>query len=32
MNIAVEGTGHVDLSIAVLITQHNHVVAVDIIP
>lgn len=32
MNIAVAGTGYVGLSIAVLLAQHNHVIAVDIIP
>ena len=32
MNIAVAGTGYVGLSLAVLLAQHNHVVAVDIIP
>ena len=31
-NIAVAGTGYVGLSMAVLLAQHNHVVAVDIIP
>lgn len=31
MNIAVAGTGYVGLSNAVLLSQHNHVVAVDII-
>lgn len=31
-NIAVAGTGYVGLSIATLLAQHNHVVAVDIIP
>lgn len=30
--IAVAGTGYVGLSIATLLVQHNHVVAVDIIP
>ena len=30
--IAVAGTGYVGLSIATLLSQHNHVVAVDIIP
>ena len=32
MNIAVAGTGYVGLSLAVLLAQHNHVVAVDVIP
>lgn len=32
LNIAVAGTGYVGLSIAVLLAQHNHVTAVDIIP
>lgn len=31
-NIAVAGTGYVGLSLAVLLAQHNHVTAVDIIP
>lgn len=31
-NIAVAGTGYVGLSIATLLAQHNHVVAVDVIP
>lgn len=31
-NIAVAGTGYVGLSLAVLLAQHNHVVAVDIVP
>lgn len=31
MNIAVAGTGYVGLSLAVLLSQHNHVVAVDIL-
>lgn len=31
-NIAVAGTGYVGLSSAVLLAQHNHVTAVDIIP
>ena len=30
--IAVAGTGYVGLSIATLLAQHNHVMAVDIIP
>jgi UDPglucose 6-dehydrogenase len=32
MNIAVAGTGYVGLSIAVLLAQHNHVTAVDVVP
>ena len=32
MNIAVAGTGYVGLSLAVLLSQHNDVTAVDIIP
>ena len=32
LNIAVAGTGYVGLSLAVLLAQHNHVTAVDIIP
>ncbi len=32
MNIAVAGTGYVGLSIATLLSQHNHVIAVDVIP
>lgn len=32
MKIAVAGTGYVGLSLAVLLSQHNHVTAVDIIP
>lgn len=32
MNIAVAGNGYVGLSLAVLLSQHNHVTAVDIIP
>lgn len=31
-NVAVAGTGYVGLSMAVLLAQHNHVVAVDIVP
>ena len=31
-NIAVAGTGYVGMSIATLLAQHNHVVAVDIVP
>ncbi len=31
-NIAVAGTGYVGLSIATLLSQHNHVTAIDIIP
>ena len=32
MNIAIAGTGYVGLSIAILLAQHNHVTAVDVIP
>ena len=32
MNVAVAGTGYVGLSLATLLSQHNHVTAVDIIP
>ena len=32
MKIAVAGTGYVGLSLAVLLAQHNDVIAVDIIP
>ena len=32
MKIAVAGTGYVGMSIATLLAQHNHVVAVDVIP
>lgn len=32
MNIAVAGTGYVGLSLAILLAQHNHVVAVDVVP
>lgn len=32
MRIAVAGTGYVGLSLAVLLAQHNHVTAMDIIP
>ena len=32
MKIAVAGTGYVGLSMAVLLSQHNHVTAVDIVP
>lgn len=32
MKIAVAGTGYVGLSLAVLLAQHNHVVAVDVVP
>ena len=32
MKIAVAGTGYVGLSLAVLLSQHNEVMAVDIVP
>lgn len=32
MHIAVVGTGYVGLSLAVLLAQHNHVTAIDIVP
>ena len=32
MNIAIAGTGYVGLSLAVLLSRHNHVTAVDILP
>ena len=32
MNIAVAGTGYVGLSIAILLAQHHHVTAVDVVP
>jgi len=32
MKLAVAGTGYVGLSIAVLLSQHNTVTAVDIVP
>lgn len=32
MNIAIAGTGYVGLSLAVLLAQKNHVIAVDVIP
>lgn len=32
MNIAVAGAGYVGLSLAVLLSQHNHVTVVDVIP
>ena len=31
-NIAVAGTGYVGMSLAVLLSQHNKVTAVDIVP
>ena len=32
MYIAIAGTGYVGMSLAVLLSQHNHVTAVDILP
>lgn len=32
LNIAVAGTGYVGLSLAVLLAQHHHVTALDIVP
>ena len=32
MNIAVAGIGYVGLSLAVMLSQHNHVDAVDVVP
>ena len=32
MKIAVAGTGYVGLSLAVLLSQHHHVTAVDVAP
>ena len=32
MKLAVAGTGYVGLSLAVLLAQHNEVVAIDVIP
>ena len=32
VNVAVAGTGYVGLSIATLLSQHHHVVAVDVVP
>ena len=32
LNIAIAGTGYVGLSMAVLLSQHHHVTAVDVIP
>ena len=32
MKIAVAGTGYVGMSIATLLSQHNEVVAVDVVP
>ena len=32
MNIAISGMGYVGMSLAVLLAQHNHVTAVDILP
>ena len=31
-NVAVAGTGYVGLSIAILLSQHQHVTAVDVVP
>ena len=32
IKIAVVGTGYVGLSLAILLAQHNHVIAVDVVP
>ena len=32
MKIAVAGTGYVGLSLAILLSQHNEVTAVDVVP
>lgn len=32
IKVAVAGTGYVGLSIAILLSQHHHVTAVDVIP
>lgn len=32
MNIAIAGMGYVGMSLAVLLAQHNHVTAADILP
>ena len=31
-NITIAGTGYVGLSLATLLSQHNHVTAVDVVP